>query len=228
MLPDYLAVPTKAENQTVIHSMLFAQWNTAYDIVTEHNPDEVVSISSCNEYLSRQYDGLSTVLEYEYAYFRMIATMCHAGDLIVRAQPPTATSLSYPLDGKMLPQQLPAEVAFVASESYRADLLRNPKVQTWADVLEVLDNQIVEFSSESPNQFHFETDDGEITQISLIARGDFTGDGLDEILILAESYFRMAVGGYSMDTLYVLSPDTTENRFHFVQEVYLNKKSNLM
>ncbi|WP_133256756.1 hypothetical protein [Nitrincola tibetensis] len=156
MLPNYLATPRKVENQKEVHSMLFEQWNTAYDIVTEHNPDEVVSISSCNEYLSRQYDGLSTVLEYGYAYFRMVATMCHAAELIASAQPPTASTLTYPIDGKMLPQQLPSEVAFIASESYRADLLRNPKVQTWADVLEVLDNQIVEFSSESPNQFHFE------------------------------------------------------------------------
>lgn len=216
---DYLEKPRKVKSQKDIHSMRFDQWHTKFDIISKTNNNSVISISTCDEYFSLQNGEWTNSYPHEYRLFMGFASMCQAAELISKAQPPKTSTLTYPLTGETLPQQLPAEVAFMDSSRYREELLQNPNIQTWPDVLLALESEITEYTSDGPDQFRFETDDGGVQRISILARGDFTGEGMEEILLRSHNYI-MEVTNSSFVGLFILRPDDSGDRFQLVREFF--------
>lgn len=218
-LSENLKNPITPETQSSIRGMLKKQLNREYKVIIENNSETTATISTCSDYFYYQSDIINTLPENDYNNFRSVALMCHAAKLIANAQPVLSSNLVYPLNGEKILKQFPPHVAYIASESFRKELLTDPSITSLLDALNATQNTVTSINRENRNQFLFETQQNEIIHISLIARGDFSRNGTEEILLLSKQHLEMPFG-YSMETLYILKPDKESELFMFVDEIY--------
>lgn len=219
-LSENLKNPITLEAQSSIRGILKEQWNREYKVIIENNSETTVTIATCSDYFNYQNNIINTLPENDYNNFRSVAIMCHAAELIANAKPALLSNFIYPLTGEKILKQFPPHVAYIASESFRQELLTDPSITSFLDVINATENTVTSINRENRNQFLFETQQNEIIHISLIARGDFSGNGTEEILVLSKQHLEMPFG-YSMETLYILKPDKVSELFMFVDEIYL-------
>lgn len=225
MITGIFEHPRKVKSQEDFHLMRFDQWHSQVDIVSKTNNNSVIPISSCDEYFSLQngeWGEWTYIYEREYRRLMGFAQVCQIAELISKAQPPKTSTLTYPLyplTGATLPEQLPAEVAYMLSVQYRKDLLQDPTIQTWSDILLALKSEITLYTSDELDQFRFETNDDGVQRISVLARGDFTGDGMEEILLRSSNSVK-GYPGAGFIGLFILRPDGSGDRFQLVREFF--------
>lgn len=153
--------------------------------------DKKLVITSCE-----QADGvdISTIADYDYFRFKMLLVSCVAIDKYSTATVAQENSFPSKLD-KAFIYQLPATIVPLVS---KAD-----GIQRQGQSIKSYDPD-TQITTEKENSFKLLTAEDEV-YLTLLARGDFTNDGREELLIQSEWYARTAHGKH-VDLLILSRP----------------------
>ncbi|PCH59748.1 MAG: hypothetical protein COC05_06260 [Gammaproteobacteria bacterium] len=141
---------------------------------------EKLVISSC-----KQANGIdiSKIADYDYFRFKLLLVSCKAIDKYSTASAANANNFPLKLDTSFI-SQLPATITPLLS---KADALKKQGMS-----VKSYDSN-TQITLEKENTFKLLTKEDEV-YLTLLARGDFTNDGFEDLLIQAEWYARNAHG----------------------------------
>ncbi len=175
---------TPVSDQQDIKALLDKHWYMPFELVNLQTK-EVFSADRCNQVLPT-ITQLETDKPYEFPPFIYLTAMCAAAESIAKARPAQYSFLSsFKLDADF-PLHAPKNLALVISDSEWKRVLQNKKIVSWADV------ETVKFVSKK-DEYQAKYDlSGAYQNVSLIARGDFNHDNIEDILLYAKAH---VVGG---------------------------------
>ncbi len=153
---------------------------------------EVLVITSCE-----QADGIdiSTIADYDYFRFKILLVSCIAIDKYSTATAAHKNNFPSKLDEAFI-YQLPATIVPLLSKA-EGTQREGQSVKSY--------DANTQITTEKENSFKLLTTEDEV-YLTLLARGDFTNDGLEELLIQSEWYARTAHGKH-VDLLILSRPD---------------------
>lgn len=165
------------------------KWDAEFQVYTEEAPDKVITLSSCEDYLTRATVRLWTVKDYENGVFMNRAMMCRATQIMLTGTKPEKTYLQGLQFDKSLPGKLPVNLAMVTVISERSEIARikgDKSLKLWRDVENITK---VEVLGPWHAIYH---DEGGMQELELVAKGDFNGDKIEDMLITSRD---SVVGG---------------------------------
>jgi len=187
--PDFamarmLETKVSVHNQQDIKALLDKPWYMPFKLINLQT-QEVFSADRCSQVMP-MVTQLTTYQSYEFPPFVYLTSMCTAAQAIVKARPAQYSFLSdFALDVDF-PLHAPKNLAFVPSGSEWKRILQNKKIVSWADV-----ETATFVSKKDEYQAKYELV-GAFQEFSLIARGDFNFDGIEDLLLYSMNY---VVGG---------------------------------
>ena len=153
---------------------------------------DTVDIHSCQQ--ARDMDS-AAIPEFEYFRFQQLLLSCQAMERFGKARVSDTTYFPASLDLKFF-QQLPASAAPLLSKADR-DQRKGKSFMAY--------DKNTRVTMEDEFTAKLLSDDDEI-YITLLARGDFTGDGIEDLLVKSEWYARNAFGKH-LDLLVLTRTD---------------------
>ncbi len=187
-------------NQQDIRALLDRPWYTSVELVNLQTK-EVFSADRCSQVLPT-ITQLETYKPFEFPSFRYLTTMCVAAQAIAGASSAQYSFLSdFKLDAGF-PLYAPKNLASVLSSSEWKRISQNTKIVSWADVETV---KLVSKEGEYPAVYAVV---GGFSELSLIARGDFNHDNIEDILLYMMDY---VVGGSHVSYQLFWLTKTNEN-----------------
>jgi len=173
-----LANPFPVRNQNDVQALLDKPWYSSFKFVHVQKR-EVFSMDRCNQILP-EIAQLETYQPYDRSYL-YLATMCVATESIAKAHPSQYSALSgFTLD-EDAPWHLPKDLRFPVSDLGGKTVPNNEEIVSWAAV-----DSVTFTSQDGPYQARYVLENA-FQEISLIARGDFNHDDIEDILLLAQS-----------------------------------------
>jgi len=174
-----------------IKAMLNKDWYSAVNVKSLKQANATYSIKSCAEYFKLADKALTTVKENENSAFSEFVLMCQAAKVIVEAKQSKRTFLNDFVLDKNLPNKLPKQMALVVSSAESKKINDNSKLVNWSDVNKITKVDVI---NEFKAKYHQQ---GSAQEIELVAKGDFDGDGIEDVLVLS----RDSVEGGSYNAL---------------------------
>jgi len=123
--------------------------------------------------------------------------MCRPTKLLLNAKPPEKSNIPNDFLNKSMPENFPVEIAFQTSTREAERNANDKSKRYWSDI-----NQNLQFEAISKDRVKF-FDDGGSQNISLVGRGDFNADGLEDVLISSRD--SVEGGSYFNFRLFALS-----------------------
>lgn len=153
---------------------------------------EKLVITSC-----KQANGIdiSKIADYDYFRFKLLLVSCKAIDKYSTASAANANNFPFKLDTGFI-SQFPATITPLLS---KADALKKQGMSV------KFYDASTQITLEKENTFKLLTKEDEV-YLTLLARGDFTNDGFEDLLIQSEWYARNAHGKH-VDLLILSRPD---------------------
>lgn len=202
LLSDPFIIKDRKDIQRAINAPWYAE------ITILENSKEIL-LGNCKNYLSVAIDTLQTLRGNEIYPFRELAMMCRTSELLLNATPPVKSNINSNFINKHLPKKLPKEIAFQTSTVETEESMLDSTKKYWGDV-----NQNLKFQALSKGKAKYFDAAGSQT-ISIIARGDFNGDGLEDILLTSQD--EVNGGSYSNLRLFALTFDK-QKEWQLIQE----------
>ena len=171
------------------------------------------TLGSCSDYFAvadqrpRPIHGATT-----HVIFQARALHCQAARLAMAAQPATISHLRTLAFDEGLPDHLPWQVAMIISSSEHQQIARERPKATWRAAL------FSPLTTFSPCGTHcgVYAEPGQTQSVWLLARGDFDGDGIEDVLLQSSD---AAIGGsYQAVRMFVLTRRQPGARIELVQE----------
>ncbi len=160
---------------------------------------ELRTLNNCNDYLAIETEKPVARRDQENNALLELMVMCEATRLLSRATAAHSSNIPpSPLHAHS-PEEFPKVLGLVTSESEKNLVRSDPDIFKWSDV-----NSVSEAKRLSPDRFAYYSDSG-MQILSLIGRGDFDADGLEDILIRSTdsveggSYFDMRLFALTVD-----------------------------
>lgn len=211
-LPELLAEPHPARTKEDIRTMLSQPWYAEIIVAPVSKPDENIALSSCAQYLAQPAGRLESVRERDGAPFMELAMRCQAAQAILAAQPARQSNIPSQFIDKDLPRLLPPEVAMVVSVQESKRLLANKNNRSWGDISRIKKGAIL-----APNRASFSSDEGS-QLIELVARGDFNGDGLEDVMFTSRD--SVEGGTYSALRLFQITRRTQDGKYELLRQYH--------
>jgi len=203
-ITERLAKNIPVYEQQEVQALLEKPWEDSFELINSQT-QEVFNADHCSQILP-DITQLSTYEEeYRVRFFSRQAAICIAAESIAKARPAQYSFLSdFKLDADF-PVHAPKNLASIMpsdfARSERQRILQNKAIVSWADVRTV---KLVSKEGEHPAAYAMM---GGFQELSLIARGDFNHDNIEDILLYTKDYF---VAGYNAYRLFWLTK-TDEN-----------------
>jgi len=145
------------------------------------------------------------------------ALLCEAVEIVTNGKDSTSSNIGKITFDKTFADVLPIQLAFFVSTSNKKEVLANDQGKSWSsfDKIEGV-KKIDDYSAE------YRIDDATQT-ISILARGDFNGDKMEDILLFVKNSITGA--SHSPTRLFVLTRYQGESMFRFVKEYKLRSLS---
>jgi len=208
-LPEHLASPYAALKKEDIRSMLSEAWADEIEVAPSSKPDEHIVLSSCAQYLAYPAGTLEPVHPMDGAPYMARALTCQAALQIIAAQPASRSHIPSRFIVEDLPQLLPPEVAMIISTEESKRLLADKSKRSWADITPIKKATVI-----NAEHARFE-DEGGSQDIELVARGDFNGDGLEDVLFT--SHNAVEGGSYAAFRLFQVTRRVPEGRYELIK-----------
>jgi hypothetical protein len=139
-----------------------------------------------------------------------LALMCRAAKEIIASQTSRRSNIPRQFVNEDLPRFLPPEVAMVVSVKESKRLLANKDNRSWADI-----NHIEKAEMRDSDRAKFTYAQGR-QDIELVARDDFNGDGLEDVLFTSRDH--VEGGTYSAVRLFLVTRRVPDGRYELVKE----------
>lgn len=208
------AVPATRED---IEQRLSQPWLDGFEVraATAGKDEPPVTLASCRDYLGvadRQVEP-HRATSTDRAIFQARALDCQALVLVRDAQPAAVSHLRGLVFDDTLPDHLPWQVALIISGAEAARIGAERPRATWR---EALFEPLTEFSSCGPHCGRY-GDPAAVQSVWLVARGDFDGDGIEDMLL--SSYDAVTGGSYRASRLLLLTRRTPDGRVELIREL---------
>ena len=210
-MPELLAEPMKNAGVDDLNSIMTRKWYAEFNVYSGHVSGKATVLTNCADYLALQGPVINTVKKNENAAFMELAVMCRATKQILSATNPEHNYLMDIQFNKALPSQLPASVALVISESERKKLNADTSKKTWQDVY-----HITSVEEAGPNRAIYRHTGG-IQELELVARGDFNGDKIEDLMISSRD--SVEGGSYNAIRLFVVTRNTEGSEIRLISEI---------
>lgn len=209
-LPELLADPHPARKKEDIRNMLSEPWYGELIVAPVSKPDKDIALSSCTQYFANPIGALEPVREREGTPYMELALMCQAAQEIIASQPAPQSYIPPKFIDENLPRLLPPEVAMVVSVEESKRLLADKNNRSWRDI-----NRIIKATVLDPDRARFTGEQGR-QDIELVARGDFNGDGLEDVLFTSRD--DVEGGTYSAVRLFQVTRRVPDGRYELIKE----------
>ena len=196
-----LAEPMQLTEMTSLPEILKRKWNAEAKVYHEAAPDKVITLSSCKDYLAQSNLPLWSVKEYESIWFINNAVMCRATQIMLTGTKPEKTYLQGLQFDKSLPAKLPVNLSLntVLNEpSGLARIKADKSLKLWRDVARISKVEVLD-----PVHAIYRDDSGGIQELELVAKADFNGDKIEDMLITSRD--SVVGGSYKAVRLFMLS-----------------------
>lgn len=210
-VPDAVRPQTRQDIQATLSSA----W---YDPVTVEmgsaGDTGRMTLGSCAEYLKVAHLRVRPVeAPTAWVPFMERALTCQAALLILAAQPARVSHVRQLAFDEQLPEQLPWQVAAIISGGERDALAAGQPDSTWSAILP---RPLTRFSACGEHCAAYGDDSGE-QSVQLVARGDFNGDGVEDLLV--SSFDSVAEGSYSAWRMFMLTRRKAGGRVELVKQL---------
>jgi len=209
-MPNMLSSSFKIQEFNDIRKMLTIKWYGGFSIVKAAKPDNVIHISTCQNYFSFKGEEIYTTPEINNSALMYIAVLCEATQVIANGKPSKKSFLDTIIFNKHLPEQLPPQMAQIISTMESKRILANKKITSWAQVDPILKTEKL-----SPNRVKYFIDGGS-EELQLLAKGDFNHDGIEDMLIQIND--AVEGGTYSATRLFLLTRLTSNGQIKLLQQ----------
>lgn len=193
---ELLSETVSIENQKDLQRLLESPWYAEVDVVDTKNSKEA-SFAKCSDYLSEATGKTDTLRPYERPPYLNLTMMCRATALLLNAKNAEVSYIPSHFLDQSMPEKFPIALAFRLSIAGGGIDLEDKTIRFWNDI-----DKSLRFKAISKDQVEF-SDDGGFQVISLVGRGDFNNDKLEDILISVQE--AVVDGTYSNFRLLALS-----------------------
>ncbi|MFZ7097099.1 hypothetical protein ACOPJQ_13155 [Luteimonas dalianensis] len=172
------------------------------------------TLESCNDYLALADSRVRPIESGNtFAIFQGRAVYCQAVTLTLAAQPAAISYLRPFAFDEGLPDRLPWQVAMIVSSSEAQRIADERPDATWR---QALFGPLTEFSSCGTHCGRY-ADPGAEQWMRLLARGDFDGDGIEDMLLSSSD---AAIGGsYRATRMFVLTRRQPDGKVELIREL---------
>ena len=202
--------------QGAVEQLLAEHWLEPVEVRTgaADRAGEPITLQSCSNYLKVAGLRVRPVAGGNVGeIFQARALECHAAALTLAAQPAVVSHVRPLAFNEDLPDQLPWQVAMIVSGAEAARIAHERPRATWS---EALFEPITGFSPCGQYCGTYRDSSQEQT-VRLLARGDFDGDGIEDVLV---SSWDVALGGsYRATRVLLLTRRQPGGRLELLQEV---------
>ena len=209
-MSDFLEQGFEIKSLKDIEFMMRYKWYDKFLVDHPKKTGTSISLSSCQEYLDLNAKQLFTVKESENAPFMAISAMCQATKAILEAVPAKDSFLGVLAFDEDLPNKFPARIAVVISESESAKLFNDKTIKYWSQI-----NKISSVEKITPYHAVYKHDGGS-QEIELVAKGDFNGDAIEDMLITSRD--SVEGGSYSALRLMLITKPSSNSEYVFIQQ----------
>lgn len=196
-MPALLAKPLQPASIVDFSKISRQTWYSEFKVVSEAVPGDTITLPSCSSYLERSHLKLRTVEDPDAVPFMEIALMCRATQLMQTASKPERSYLQTVRFNENLPKYLPKAIAMVISVSERVHIDADKSIKYLDDV-----NPTTRVELLGPFQARYHHEGG-AQELALVAKGDFNGDGIEDMLITSRD--SVEGGSYSAIRLFLLT-----------------------
>lgn len=203
-LPSLFDEPESDRNPAHALHWLDQRWYAEAEVMAGSQRQAMV-LDSCTDYLAAP-EPVHPARSQEMAAFSELAVNCIAAGLIAAGKASRQSYIERRLVDENLPQRMPSMLALMTSDS---EWTRVDPGQTWDQV-----NTNSSFTATGENAGRF-AHGGAIQELAEMARGDFTKDGLEDVLL--SSFDHVQGGSYTARRLFLLSRESLEQPFKVTQ-----------
>lgn len=195
---ELLAEDMPLNSQDDLNNLLDADWYSSINVVDTRSAEEA-TFTNCNDYSAERTSETRTLRENEMNAFLELIVMCRTTEVLAKAGNSDASYIPKNVIDASSPEHYPAAVALEISETESEKNASDSSVGYWSDV-----NGSFQVNALTPEKVKFHHDAG-IQQLELVGRGDFNGDGVEDVLISSRdsveggSYFNLRLFSLSVD-----------------------------
>src|SRR5690554_4712304 len=199
-----------------VEQLLSRPWPDAIDVQGESADGErtPMALESCRDYLEiadlrpRPLAGGTTLM-----IFQARALDCQAMTLALAAQPAAISHLRTLAFDEGLPDRLPWQVAMITSGSEAEQIAAERPHATWR---QALFGPLTEFSPCGTQCARY-GDPAQEQAVSLVARGDFDGDGIEDMLLASSDTAKG--GSYHAVRMFLLTRRQPRGKVELIREL---------
>lgn len=197
-MEELLSNPIIIRDHNDLQRALSAPWYAEVTVLGTKTSEETL-LKNCRSYLSLATEKTHTLRENEISAFLELAMMCRSTKLLLNAKNPIKSNIPSDFINEFLPEKLPSTIAFQTSTEEAKKSAIDSMKKYWGDI-----NQNLKYEAVSKEKAKYSGESG-VQYITLIGRGDFDGDGLEDVLITsrdvvdAGSYFNLRLFALSVD-----------------------------
>ena len=203
-----LKASPSVRNQQDIKALLNKPWYMPFELINLQTK-KVFSVDRCSQVLPtitqlEPFEFPQTYEPFEFPPFIYLTVMCMAAESIANARPAQYSFLSdFKLDADF-PLHAPKNLAFFTSSSEWRDVAQDKTIVSWNQAKAV---ELVSMENEYKAKYRIMTGSS-YQELSLIARGDFNHDNIEDILLYVQG--NVVGGSYVSYRLFWLTK-TDEN-----------------
>lgn len=196
-MPELLEESVTVSGISDIRLLSNKKWYSAFTLTNPAVSTVEFTLDTCADALKHAGDQLETIPARDNSAFHEMQVMCSATKIIADAKPSKQTFWQKLIFDNKLPGMLPAQLAMVISETESLKISNDKKIKFWSQVnnisgVETIDPMHVTYKHEGGSQ-----------EIELVAKGDFNGDGIEDMLLTSRD--SVEGGSYTAIRLFALT-----------------------
>lgn len=217
-LNHLLAQSPKLESTADIKKALSAPWYSPFHVhpTASHGQNQSLVLASCTEYLTSSSE-LRPDQPASWMPFMITAKTCQAARLILSAKPSKRSYVRKLAFQSQLPDVFPAGVALAISPSAVEQRERAIAMNArWSDVARHISYEPCKTLSEKVCGIYHDNSGG-TQRITLVARGDFNGDGVEDLLVSSRD--SVSNGSYATYRMFVLTRLNPHGKIKMIRQI---------
>ena len=201
----FAPIAIDVKDSSSLNPQLDREWEDSFTVT---NGSQTTNVTTCRSLLDLA-DGYEPAAP-EFEVFQGRKARCRALALVASARPPKDSFVrGFVLDGET-PERLPAGFAMsISPDDERRIAYATQRGQRWRDVEDV---KLVSQASSDEARYADQTAEQILV---ILARGDFDGDGCEDVLLLGEG--RLPEGSYEGTRVFLVTQTSAESPLTLLQ-----------